>query len=139
MDADERGLQGEEKEAFSENRKPLTTKDTKDTKEIGSSGHRDIPPRHAQRTRASGAQDIGTSENQNLPRMDADERGLENPINPIEWKPTPDMYRMDTREGMEAYEASFRMKIKPGSSGEQRPIQAVIAPEEHAEVHANLG
>ncbi len=104
----------DEDEAFSE-----TTKDTKDTKEIGSSGHRDI----------------GTSENQNLPRMDADERGLENPINPIEWKPTPDMYRMDTREGMEAYEASFRMKIKPGSSGEQRPIQAVIAPEECAEVH----
>src|SRR4029077_4681273 len=33
MDADERGLQGEEEEAFSENRKPLTTKGTKDTEE----------------------------------------------------------------------------------------------------------
>jgi hypothetical protein len=81
---------------------------------------------------------MGTSENQNLPRMDADDRGLESPINPIEWKPTPDMYRMDTREGMEAYEANFGMKMKPGSSGEQRPIQAVIAPEERAEVHAIL-
>jgi hypothetical protein len=100
----------DEDEAFSENRKPLTTKDTKDTEE-----------------------------DKGLPRMDADERGLENPINPIEWKPAPDMYRMDTREGMEAYEASFRMKIKPGSSGEQRPIQAVVAPEEHVEVHAVLG
>jgi hypothetical protein len=80
-----------------------------------------------------------TEEDKGLPRMDADERGLENPITPIEWKPAPDMYRMDTREGMEAYEAKFRMKTKPGSSGEQRPIQAVIAPKERAEVHANLG
>ena len=31
---------------------------------------------------------------------------------PVEWKPSPDMYRMDTQEGMEAYEASFRMKIR---------------------------
>lgn len=35
----------------------------------------------------------------------------------VEWKPTPDMYRMDTREGIEAYEASFRMKI--GASGDR--------------------
>ena len=109
--------------ALSQNQKPFTTEGTEDTEEIGSSGHRDI----------------GTSENQNLPRMNADERGLENSRNPIEWKPTPDMYRMDTREGMEAYEASFRMKIKSGSNGEQRPTQAVIAPEERAEVHAILG
>jgi hypothetical protein len=40
--------------------------------------------------------------------MDADERGLGNPRSPIEWKPTADMYRMDTREGREAYEASLR-------------------------------
>jgi hypothetical protein len=42
---------------------------------------------------------------------------------------------MDTREGMEAYEASFRMKIGPRVAGEPRPIQAVIAPDERAEVH----
>jgi len=44
--------------------------------------------------------------------MDADERGLQVGSRPVEWKPTPDMYRMDTQEGMEAYEASFRMKIR---------------------------
>jgi len=76
-----------------------------------------------------------TEEEKGLPRMDADERGLKVESRPVEWKPTPDMYRIDTREGMEAYEASFRMKIKPGSSGEQRPTQAVIAPEERVEVH----
>ncbi|MGC2698119.1 MAG: hypothetical protein WA738_20210 [Candidatus Angelobacter sp.] len=51
----------DEEEAFSENRKPFTTKDTEGTKEIGTSAHRDI----------------GSSEHQNLPRMDADERGLQ--------------------------------------------------------------
>jgi hypothetical protein len=85
----------------------------------------------------------GSGGGEGLPRMDADERGLENPRNPIEWKPTADMYRMDTREGMEAYEANFRMKIKPGSSGEQRPIQGLAqpgaaAPHEHTQPHAVL-
>jgi hypothetical protein len=75
----------DEDEAFSEHLKPLTTKDTKHTEE-----------------------------EQGLPRINAGERGLENP-NPIFWKPTADMYRMDTREGREAYEASFGTKI--GASG----------------------
>jgi hypothetical protein len=79
-----------------------------------------------------------TEKEKNLPRMDADERGVENP-KPIVWKPTADMYRMDTPEGREAYEANFGTKIKPGSSGEQGPTQAVIAPEERVEVHAILG
>ena len=74
----------------------------------------------------------GSGRGEGLPRMDADDRGLKNP-KPIVWKPTPDMYRMDTPEGREAYEASLR------SSGERRPVQAVIAPEERAEVHANVG
>jgi hypothetical protein len=69
----------DEEEALSEHQKPLTTKDTKDTEE-----------------------------EQGLPRINADERGLGNPRSPIEWKPTADMYRMDTREGREAYEASLR-------------------------------
>jgi hypothetical protein len=122
----------DEEEAFREKQKPFTAKDAEDAKEIGASGQRDI----------------GSSEHQNLPRMDADERGLKNP-KPIVWKPTPDMYRMDTREGREAYEASL------GSSGERRPAQAVIppqpaqtrrgpgapviAPEERSETHAVLG
>ena len=67
--------------------KPLTTEDTEDTEE-----------------------------EKGLPRINADERGLENP-NPIFWKPTPDMYRMDTPEGREAYEASFGVKI--GTSGDR--------------------
>jgi len=104
----------ESKQNQQQNQRPFTAEDAEDAEQIGSSGHRDI----------------WSSENQNLPRMDADERGLKVGSQPVEWKPTPDMYRMDTREGMEAYEASFRMKIKPGSSGE-------IAPEERAEVHAN--
>jgi hypothetical protein len=63
-----------------------------------------------------------------LPRMDADDRGLK----PVVWKPTPDMYRTDTPEGREAYEACFGTKIdgtkiKPGSSGEQRAMQAIVA------------
>jgi hypothetical protein len=72
-------------------------------------------------------------EKKGLPRMDADERGLENPRNPIEWKPTVDMYRMDTREGMEAYEASFGTKIKgtkikPRVACEPRPLQGLEQP-----------
>ena len=49
-----------------------------------------------------------------LPQMDADDRGLEYGGKQVEWKPTPEMYRVDTQEAVEAYEASFRMKIKPG-------------------------
>ena len=51
-----------------------------------------------------------TEEEKGALRINADERGLENP-KPIFWKPTPDMYRMDTPEGREAYEASFGVKI----------------------------
>jgi hypothetical protein len=115
-----------EKEAFSKNRKPLTTKDTKDTEE-----------------------------EQGLPGMDADERGLESGIKPVEWRPTPDMYRTDTPEGREAYEASFRMTMAPRVGAERRPPQPVIppqpaqkrrgpvtpviAPEDCSETHAVLG
>ena len=49
----------------------------------------------------------GSGGGEGLPRINADERALENPRKPVEWKPTADMYRMDTREGREAYEASF--------------------------------
>jgi hypothetical protein len=41
--------------------------------------------------------------------------GLERP-KPIEWKPTPDMYRMDTPEGRAAYEERFG---KIGTSGDR--------------------
>jgi hypothetical protein len=53
------------------------------------------------------------AEGEGLPRINADERGLENRVKQVEWKPTPELYRLDTPEGMEAYEAMFRMKIVP--------------------------
>ena len=34
-----------------------------------------------------------------LPQTEADGHGLEHRPKPVEWKPTPDMYRMDTPEG----------------------------------------
>jgi hypothetical protein len=78
------------------NQNLFTTEGAEDTEKIGTSGH----------------WDIGTSGNQNLPRINADERGLDNSRNPIEWKPTADMYSMDTREGMEAYEANFLSHLR---------------------------
>ncbi len=91
-------------------------------------------------------------ESKTLPRMDADGRGLEDQGRQVEWKATPELYRLDTAEGMEAYEASFRMKIVPRLGGERRPVQPGVeaegktpplraaVPEEHgAQVHANLG
>jgi hypothetical protein len=104
-----------EDEAIRENQKPLTTKDTKDTEE-----------------------------EKGLPLMNADERGLEPRREPVEWKPSPDMYRMDTREGMEAYEASFRMKIKTLGDREPAPPRTAMPhepwdPARIAETHANLG
>jgi len=96
-----------------------------------------------------------TEKNQGLPRMDVDEHGLKNGAKQVEWKPTPDMYRIDTPEGREACEASFRMTIDSRLGAERRPVQPVIPPQpaqersgsgtpmiaadEAAGVHANLG
>jgi len=111
---DEEEAFSRQQSAFSErqnqNQRPFTAKDAEDAKE-----------------------------NQGLPRGNADEPGLKVGSRPVEWKPTPDMYRMDTREGMEAYEANFGTKIKPRTAGESGPLPAVVAPEERVEVHANLG
>jgi cell division septum initiation protein DivIVA len=68
----------------------------------------------------------GTEEENDLPRINVDERGLENP-KPIFWKPTADMYRMDTPEGREAYEVSLRVKIGT-------PPRAAV-PHEHGGTH----
>jgi len=80
-----------------------------------------------------------TEGSKTLPLMNADERGLEKGGKQSEWKPKADMYRMDTREGMEAYEASFRMKINSAVTGKQRPAEPVMAPEDTAQTHAILG
>jgi hypothetical protein len=77
-------------------------------------------------------------EEKNLPPMDADERGLKVEIRPVEWKPTPDMYRMDTREGREAYEASLRRQIRTSGDLEATPPRAAV-PHGQAETYAVLG
>jgi hypothetical protein len=76
----------------------------------------------------------GSGGAEDLPLMDADERGLKVGSRLVEWKPTPDMYRMDTREGMEAYEASFRMKIGASGNREATPPRAAV-PHEHGGTH----
>jgi hypothetical protein len=86
----------------------------------------------------------GSGGAEDLPRINADERGLRVESRPVEWKPSPDMYRMDTREGMEAYEASFRMKIKTSGDREPAPPRTAMPhepwdPARIAETHANLG
>jgi hypothetical protein len=106
-----------------------------------------------------------TDKEEHLQRMDANERGLEPRTLPVEWRPSADMYRMDTREGMEAYEASFRMKIAPWLDRAGTPPRAPLpqrantglvgdpgaVPHEHglphgddgthdpSQMHANLG
>jgi hypothetical protein len=80
-----------------------------------------------------------TEKNQGLPQMDVDERGLQVGIRPVEWKPTADMYRMDTREGREAYEASLWMTVAPRLGAERRSPQPAMTAEDPAQVHAVLG
>ncbi len=80
----------DEDDALRENQNPLTTKDTKDTEEQ-------------------------PGKDKTLPLMNADQRGFVQRPKPVEWKPTPDMYRMDTPEGRAAYEARFGVKIGPSS------------------------
>jgi hypothetical protein len=77
----------------------------------------------------------GTEQEKGLPRMDADDLEFKGGIKPVEWRPTPDMYRTDTPEGREAYEACLRMTMRPGVGAERRPPQPVIAPEDRAETH----
>jgi hypothetical protein len=116
--------------AFSENQpqrpftaKPLHGAGAEEAKEIGSSDHRDI----------------WSSGNQNLPRMKAHDRGLESGFNPVEWSPAPDMYRTDTPEGREAYEACLRRTMARPPGEERRPPLPVMEPEDGAQTHAVLG
>ena len=88
---DEEEALSSQRSAFSErqnqhqNQRPFTAKDAEDAKE------------------GEGGQS----------RMPVDVRGVQRGIKQIEWRPSADMYRMDTREGREAYEASLRVKIEP--------------------------
>jgi len=102
-----------------QNQRPFTAKDAEDAKEGKPSQNQ-----HQRPFTTEGTEDM--EESKALPLMNADERGLEPRIEPVEWKPSPDMYRMDTREGMEAYEASFRMKIRTSGDREATPPRAAV-------------
>lgn len=78
-------------------------------------------------------------------RIGADEHGLELPT-PVEFRPTKDMFRMDTREGREAYEASLRRKSRPSGDRDIATLDhgghlAIGGAQgcEQGEVHAKLG
>jgi hypothetical protein len=95
----------DEEQAFSENRKPLTTKDTEDTEK-----------------------------NQGLPPMNTDdthfgEAGGEEGGGDVEFVPVPGGYGFER----------VRLRIARELGGQRRPVQAVITPEDPAQVHANLG
>jgi hypothetical protein len=104
--------------------KPFTAKDAQ-------------PPQQAKTGLAGGPGHA--KEQKGLPRMDADERGLEELREPVQWKPTPDVYRIDTPEGREAYEASFLDENRAATRGSARVVRPVIAPDDRAETHAILG
>ena len=54
----------------------------------------------------------GSGGEEGLLQTEADGHRWEHRPKPVEWKPTPDMYRMDTPEGRAAYEACFGVKIR---------------------------
>ena len=73
-------------------------------------------------------------ENQGLPLMNNDdtdfgEAGGEGGGGDVEFVPVPGGYGFER----------VRLRIEPELSGERRPVQAVIAPEERAETHAVVG
>ena len=146
----------DEEEAFSSQRSAISenqhqrlfaTEDKKDTEETQNSFT--AKPLHG-----ADAEDAKEN-NQSLPlihgkpgQVNADQRGLENGwVKPVEWRPTPDMYRTDTPEGREAYEACLRRTIKPSGNRDivtsdnreiGTPPRAAV-PHGHGEVHAVVG
>jgi hypothetical protein len=134
--------------AFSENQnqhqhqRPFTAKDAENAKEGKQDQHQHQRPFTTEGTEEDqGLPLINTddTDEESLPLMDADDRGFKGGIRPVEWKPTPDMYRMDTQEGRAAYEASFRMESVPQPGAEERPPQPGIASGDRAGTHAVLG
>ena len=106
-----------EKQNQHQSRTPFTAKDAEDAKESKQNQHqRSFTTEATEGTK-------GTEEEKGLARMEADERGLKVESRPVEWKPTPDMYRTDTPEGREAYEACLRRTMVPRLGAERRPPQ----------------
>ncbi|HEV7521774.1 MAG TPA: hypothetical protein VGP89_11800, partial [Candidatus Angelobacter sp.] len=116
----------DEEEAFSENRRPLTTEGTEDTQEEKGL------PRNQNLFTTEGIED--TKKNQGLPLTNTDdtdfrELGGEDSGGEVEFVPVTGGYGFER----------VRLRIEPELGGQRRPVQAVIASEERAEVHANLG
>ena len=86
----------DEEDALRENQTPTT--------EIQRHGEEKNQTVETQRNGVSGGEE-------GLLQTEADGHRWEHRPKPVEWKPTPDMYRMDTPEGRAAYEACFGVKI----------------------------
>ncbi|HEV7672976.1 MAG TPA: hypothetical protein VGQ12_00455 [Candidatus Angelobacter sp.] len=109
-----------------QNQKLFTAKDAEDAKEEKGL------PRNQNLFTTEGTED--TEENQGLPLMNTDdtdfgEAGGEDGGGEVEFVPAPGGYGFER----------VRLRIEPGLGGQRRPVQALIAPEERAEVHAILG
>jgi hypothetical protein len=122
----------DEEEALSDQHSAISEKQNQHQRPFTTEGTKDTEEEKSQNQNLFTTKDTKDTEEKSLPRMDADERGLKVEIRPVEWKPTPDMYRMDTREGREAYEASLQTKIRPSGDLEATPPRAAV-PHEHAE------
>jgi hypothetical protein len=112
-------------EKQNQHQKPFTAKDAEDAKEIGSSGHLDI----------------GKSENKNLPRMEAEDRGLqeEDSSREVEFVPVPGWYgfeRVRLRIDSSGHRA---VPAQPSDHREIGTPPRAAVPQEHAQPYANLG
>jgi hypothetical protein len=114
----------DEEEAFSENQKPLTTKDTKDTEKnqglpLMNTDDTDFGEGNRKPLTTKDTKD--TAEEMGLPRMDADERGLqgEESREEVEFVPVPEGYGFERA----------RLRIEPsghwaiGSSGDRNTAE----------------
>jgi hypothetical protein len=109
----------DEEEAFSENRKPLTTKDTKDTKDTKEEKGL---PRNQNLFTTEGTED--TEKNQGLPLMNTDdtdfgEASAEDGGGDVEFVPVPGGYGFER----------VRLRMEPELDRQRRPVQPVMAPE----------
>ncbi|MCU1331391.1 MAG: hypothetical protein JWM08_383 [Candidatus Angelobacter sp.] len=111
----------DEEEAFSENRKPLTTKDTEDTEEEKGL------PRNQNLFATEGTED--TEKSQGLPLMNTDDtdfgEGGEDGGGKVEFVPVPGGYGFER----------VRLRIEPELGRQRRPVQPVITPKDSAQVH----
>jgi hypothetical protein len=114
-----------EQEAFRQNQTPTT-----ETRRHGEEKSQN----QTFETRRNG----GSGGEEGLPWTDADERGFENGRQEIEFRLPLEMYRMDTREGREAYEEELRRRTRT-SSDHGVGTAPNMAASERAEACANLG